>query len=90
MVAETKLYDALSIKPEATQDEIKKAYRFANSVHHKVIGLGTDFFPEKPPLNITLTKTKTTLTLVRSSKKYHKLMKSSPIPKSAKSTISMA
>ncbi|KAJ5833702.1 DnaJ-domain-containing protein [Penicillium riverlandense] len=29
MVAETKLYDALSIKPNATQDEIKKAYRKA-------------------------------------------------------------
>jgi len=29
MVAETKLYDSLSIKPEATQDEIKKAYRKA-------------------------------------------------------------
>lgn len=28
MVAETKLYTALSIKPEATQDEIKKAYRY--------------------------------------------------------------
>ncbi|KFY51412.1 hypothetical protein V496_08842, partial [Pseudogymnoascus sp. VKM F-4515 (FW-2607)] len=27
MVAETKLYSALGIKPEATQDEIKKAYR---------------------------------------------------------------
>ncbi|KFZ13643.1 hypothetical protein V502_06505 [Pseudogymnoascus sp. VKM F-4520 (FW-2644)] len=27
MVAEMKLYSALSIKPEATQDEIKKAYR---------------------------------------------------------------
>ncbi|KAJ5908408.1 protein psi1 [Penicillium taxi] len=29
MVAETKLYDALNIKPDATQDEIKKAYRKA-------------------------------------------------------------
>ena len=29
MVAETKLYDALSIQPSATQDEIKKAYRKA-------------------------------------------------------------
>ena len=29
MVAETKLYDSLSIKPDATQDEIKKAYRKA-------------------------------------------------------------
>ncbi|KIW89720.1 uncharacterized protein Z519_09876 [Cladophialophora bantiana CBS 173.52] len=29
MVAETKLYDALSISPSATQDEIKKAYRKA-------------------------------------------------------------
>jgi len=29
MVAETKLYDSLSIKPSATQDEIKKAYRKA-------------------------------------------------------------
>jgi len=27
MVKETKLYDQLAIKPEATQDEIKKAYR---------------------------------------------------------------
>lgn len=29
MVAETKLYDSLSIKPDVTQDEIKKAYRKA-------------------------------------------------------------
>ncbi|KAI9837553.1 MAG: hypothetical protein M1819_007204 [Sarea resinae] len=29
MVAETKLYDQLSIKPDASQDEIKKAYRKA-------------------------------------------------------------
>ncbi|MCJ1361473.1 hypothetical protein MMC16_000573 [Acarospora aff. strigata] len=29
MVAETKLYDSLSIKPDATQDEIKKGYRKA-------------------------------------------------------------
>lgn len=29
MVAETKLYDSLSIQPTATQDEIKKAYRKA-------------------------------------------------------------
>ncbi|KAF7719574.1 DnaJ domain-containing protein [Penicillium ucsense] len=29
MVAETKLYDALSIQPSASQDEIKKAYRKA-------------------------------------------------------------
>jgi len=29
MVAETKLYDALAIKPDATQDEIKKGYRKA-------------------------------------------------------------
>jgi DnaJ homolog subfamily B member 4 len=29
MVAETKLYDALSIKPDASQDDIKKAYRKA-------------------------------------------------------------
>jgi DnaJ family protein B protein 4 len=34
MVAETKLYDALSIKPEATQDEIKKAYRKAALKFH--------------------------------------------------------
>ena len=29
MVAETKLYDALSIKPDASQDDVKKAYRKA-------------------------------------------------------------
>lgn len=34
MVAETKLYDALSIKPEASQDEIKKAYRKAALKYH--------------------------------------------------------
>jgi preprotein translocase subunit Sec63 len=34
MVAETKLYDALSVKPEATQDEIKKAYRKAALKYH--------------------------------------------------------
>ena len=31
MVAETKLYDALGIKAESSQDEIKKAYRFVYS-----------------------------------------------------------
>jgi hypothetical protein len=31
MVQETKLYDSLGIKPDATQDEIKKAYRFVSS-----------------------------------------------------------
>lgn len=29
MVAETKLYECLSVKTDATQDEIKKAYRYA-------------------------------------------------------------
>lgn len=34
MVAETKLYDALSVSPTANQDEIKKAYRKAALKHH--------------------------------------------------------
>lgn len=34
MVAETKLYDALSVQPTATQEEIKKAYRKAALKHH--------------------------------------------------------
>ncbi|PKY07249.1 DnaJ-domain-containing protein [Aspergillus campestris IBT 28561] len=34
MVAETKLYDSLSVKPEASQDEIKKAYRKAALKYH--------------------------------------------------------
>ncbi|KAJ5716361.1 DnaJ domain protein Psi [Penicillium malachiteum] len=34
MVAETKLYDALSTSPSATQDEIKKAYRKAALKYH--------------------------------------------------------
>ncbi|PWY70278.1 DnaJ-domain-containing protein [Aspergillus heteromorphus CBS 117.55] len=34
MVAETKLYDALSVRPEASQDEIKKAYRKAALKFH--------------------------------------------------------
>ncbi|KAH8908743.1 DNAJ domain-containing protein [Coniochaeta sp. PMI_546] len=34
MVAETKLYDQLSVKPDATQDEIKKAYRKAALKYH--------------------------------------------------------
>ncbi|KFZ11232.1 hypothetical protein V501_04869, partial [Pseudogymnoascus sp. VKM F-4519 (FW-2642)] len=41
MVAETKLYSALGIKPEATQDEIKKAYRKSAMKHH----------PDKNPNN---------------------------------------
>ncbi|OBT66055.1 hypothetical protein VE03_03182 [Pseudogymnoascus sp. 23342-1-I1] len=41
MVAETKLYTALGIKPEATQDEIKKAYRKSAMKHH----------PDKNPNN---------------------------------------
>ncbi|KAL8974796.1 MAG: hypothetical protein Q9197_000972 [Variospora fuerteventurae] len=34
MVAETKLYDALSVSPSASQEEIKKAYRKAALKHH--------------------------------------------------------
>jgi len=34
MVAETKLYDSLGIKSDATQDEIKKAYRKMALKHH--------------------------------------------------------
>ncbi|KAK5993637.1 hypothetical protein PT974_07072 [Cladobotryum mycophilum] len=34
MVKETKLYDTLSVKSDATQDEIKKAYRKAALKHH--------------------------------------------------------
>ncbi|KAK5630949.1 hypothetical protein RRF57_006664 [Xylaria bambusicola] len=34
MVKETKLYDQLGIKPDATQDEIKKAYRKAALKYH--------------------------------------------------------
>lgn len=29
MIKETKLYDTLNVKPEASQDEIKKGYRYA-------------------------------------------------------------
>lgn len=29
MVAETKLYDSLNVKPDASQDDIRKAYRKA-------------------------------------------------------------
>jgi DnaJ family protein B protein 4 len=34
MVAENKLYDALGIKPDASQDEIKKAYRKGALKYH--------------------------------------------------------
>ncbi|KKK26552.1 DnaJ domain protein, partial [Aspergillus rambellii] len=34
MVAETKLYDALGIKPDASQDDIKKAYRKSALKYH--------------------------------------------------------
>jgi len=34
MVAETKLYDALGVKPDASQDDIKKAYRKAALKYH--------------------------------------------------------
>jgi DnaJ family protein B protein 4 len=34
MVAETKLYDALNVKPDASQDDIKKAYRKAALKYH--------------------------------------------------------
>ncbi|KAH0538236.1 hypothetical protein FGG08_005155 [Glutinoglossum americanum] len=34
MVAETTLYDSLGIKPDATQDDIKKAYRKGALKHH--------------------------------------------------------
>ncbi|OJJ48897.1 hypothetical protein ASPZODRAFT_129226 [Penicilliopsis zonata CBS 506.65] len=34
MVAETKLYDSLSIKPDASQEDIKKAYRKAALKYH--------------------------------------------------------
>ncbi|KAL4788086.1 DnaJ domain-containing protein [Aspergillus varians] len=34
MVAETKLYDSLSVKPDASQDDIKKAYRKAALKYH--------------------------------------------------------
>jgi DnaJ homolog subfamily B member 4 len=34
MVAESKLYDALSVQPSATQDEIKKAYKKAALKYH--------------------------------------------------------
>lgn len=34
MVAENKLYDSLSIKPDASQDDIRKAYRKAALKHH--------------------------------------------------------
>lgn len=34
MVAETKLYDALGVKPDASQDDIRKAYRKAALKYH--------------------------------------------------------
>jgi len=63
MVAETKLYDALSVKPDATQDEIKKAYRKAALKHHpdknKDNPTSAEKFkgtlPRTVPLHLTLT-----------------------------------
>jgi DnaJ-class molecular chaperone len=66
MVAETKLYDALSIKPTATQDEIKKAYRKAALKYHpdknkdnpeaseKFKGMCYNFLPRFLPLLLVL------------------------------------
>lgn len=34
MVAETKLYDSLGVKPDASQDDIKKAYRKGALKYH--------------------------------------------------------
>lgn len=34
MVAESKLYDSLSVKPDASQDEIRKAYRKSALRYH--------------------------------------------------------
>lgn len=34
MVAESKLYDALGVKPDASQDDIKKAYRKCALKYH--------------------------------------------------------
>ncbi|KAI9807300.1 MAG: hypothetical protein M1833_000043 [Piccolia ochrophora] len=44
MVKETKLYDQLSIKPDASQDEIKKAYR---QVHGGQTKAALKFHPDK-------------------------------------------
>jgi len=46
MVKETKLYDQLGISPAATQDEIKKGYRYASfaitpGMQHHLLHLGT-------------------------------------------------
>lgn len=34
MVAESKLYNSLGVKPDASQDEVRKAYRKAALKHH--------------------------------------------------------
>jgi hypothetical protein len=41
MVKETKLYDQLNISPTATQDEIKKAYRYASTAPSSSVCLGS-------------------------------------------------
>lgn len=91
MVRETKFYDILGVTPDATEAQLKSAYKKGALKYHPGRFFRSHSFPHADLglLTPAQIRTRTTPMLPRSLRSYHTPTRSSQIPRSARSTTSM-